>query len=49
MDQKRKNLYDVIEKAAKNKDGGSKWDIKHPIDIAPPRKTLFPQTTRSSD
>ena len=44
MDQKRKRLHDVIEKAAKNRSSGSKWDLKTPkfleIDIAPPRSTF---------
>jgi|TARA_R100000008_G_C3586753_1_gene173058 hypothetical protein len=44
MDQKRKKLYDVIERAAKNKGNGSKWDLnrskKLEIDIAPPKSTF---------
>ena len=44
MDQKRKKLHDVIEKAAKNKGSGSEWDIKNhkrlEIDIAPPKSTF---------
>ena len=51
MDQKRKKLHDVIEKAAKNKSSGSKWDIKPPkrleIDIAPP-KSAFVLNRKSS-
>ena len=42
MDQKRKRLHDVIEKAAKNRKNGSVWDLKPPqyleIDIAPPKQ-----------
>tara|TARA_R100000152_G_C6742409_1_gene166184 strand:- start:622 stop:780 length:159 start_codon:yes stop_codon:yes gene_type:complete len=44
MDQKRKRLHEVIEKAAKNKSRGSAWDLKPPkkleIDIAPPKSTF---------
>jgi hypothetical protein len=49
MDQKRKKLHDVIEKAAENRDEGSKWDLRFPIDIASPKKEFYPKTRSSSD
>ena len=49
MDQKRKKLHDVIEKAAEKRDEGSKWDLRFPIDIAPPRKEFYPKSRSSSD
>ena len=49
MDQKRKNLHEIIETAAKNKDGGSKWDLKFPIDIDASKKKFYPKSTSTSD
>ena len=37
MDQKRKRLHQVIEQAAENREVTSKWTLKFPIDIAPPK------------
>ena len=37
MDQKRKRLHQVIEQAAEKREVTSKWTLKFPIDIAPPK------------
>ena len=49
MHKKQKNLHDVIEKAAEKRDEGSKWDLRFPIDITPPRKEFYPKSRSSSD
>ena len=44
MDQKRKRLHEVVEKAAANRDSGSMWDLKPnkklKIAIAPPKSAI---------
>ena len=44
MDQKRKRLHEVIEKAAANRGSGSPWDLNPPkklnTGIKPPKSAL---------